>query len=314
MFGVFVRALAGALALFPALAFAQSSPLPGFPPGVFQSRAAIDAAPSGRTCTDDTASTNFLARTSGLSNTQKDAYCNLIKGLESDGIITGNLSGATGCGSILDAFYILATNTTTTAALNLCGTSFSLVSHGSLTFTANVGYTGDGSTAYLDTQFTPSTAGGNFNTLSASFGIYLQTTTGNNSVVMGATNPTTGANYAYFQPIVSGNAFFDINSAFFPSFANTSAVGAWALSRTSSTSDAVYLNAATTAATSADTSVGTAQQSMLILAFHDTTSVDDFSTAQASAAFIGGGLTSTQAFAINNRINTYMTVFGKNVY
>lgn len=43
MFGVFVRALAGALALFPALAFAQSSPLPGFPPGVFQSRAAIDA-------------------------------------------------------------------------------------------------------------------------------------------------------------------------------------------------------------------------------------------------------------------------------
>lgn len=34
--------LAFALAFFPALAFAQSSPLPGFPPGTFQSRAAID--------------------------------------------------------------------------------------------------------------------------------------------------------------------------------------------------------------------------------------------------------------------------------
>lgn len=33
------RLLALALAVFPALAFAQSSPLPGFPPGVFQSRA-----------------------------------------------------------------------------------------------------------------------------------------------------------------------------------------------------------------------------------------------------------------------------------
>jgi hypothetical protein len=37
------RLLALALAIFPALAFAQSSPLPGFPPGVFQNRAAIDA-------------------------------------------------------------------------------------------------------------------------------------------------------------------------------------------------------------------------------------------------------------------------------
>jgi hypothetical protein len=37
------RILALALAIYPALAFAQSSPLPGFPPGVFQNRAAIDA-------------------------------------------------------------------------------------------------------------------------------------------------------------------------------------------------------------------------------------------------------------------------------
>jgi hypothetical protein len=35
----------------------------------------------GRTCTDDTASGNFLARTSGLSNAEADAYCVLIKGL-----------------------------------------------------------------------------------------------------------------------------------------------------------------------------------------------------------------------------------------
>jgi hypothetical protein len=37
------RILALALAIYPALAFAQSSPILGFPPGVFQNRAAIDA-------------------------------------------------------------------------------------------------------------------------------------------------------------------------------------------------------------------------------------------------------------------------------
>jgi hypothetical protein len=68
----------------------------------------------GRTCTDDTASTNFLARTSGLSNTEKDGACNFIKTLEANGLITGNLSGTAGCGTFsggggIDAIYLIAT-------------------------------------------------------------------------------------------------------------------------------------------------------------------------------------------------------------
>src|ERR1700722_6049094 len=95
----------------------------------------------GRTCTDDTASTNFLGRTSGLSNALQDDYCNMIKGLESDGLITGTLGSTASCGSttsasLIDLFYIFSTNTTTTANLNLCGTSFGLTQHGTITFTA----------------------------------------------------------------------------------------------------------------------------------------------------------------------------------
>src|SRR5215471_17837360 len=75
----------------------------------------------------------FLARTSGLSTQERNAYINLINGLVSDGVW-----------SLLDALYVMATNTTSTAALNLVSTSFSLVTHGSMTFTADVGYTGDG--------------------------------------------------------------------------------------------------------------------------------------------------------------------------
>jgi hypothetical protein len=122
-----------------------------------------------------TAATNFLARTSGLSGTETTAYTTMICGLVTDGVITGNLSGATGCGSVLDGLYIFATNTTTTANLNLCGTSYGLTQHGSVTFNADTGYTGDGTTGYFDTGFNPSTAGGNFSLNSASIGSYILT-------------------------------------------------------------------------------------------------------------------------------------------
>src|SRR5229473_5562637 len=52
--------------------------------------------------------TTFLARTSGLSGTETTAYTNLICGLVTDGVYPS-----------LDALYIFATNTTTTANLNL---------------------------------------------------------------------------------------------------------------------------------------------------------------------------------------------------
>ena len=120
------------------------------------------AAGGGRSCTDDTASTNFIARLTGSpSNTLLDAYCVLIKGLESDGIITGNLSGTAGCGSVLDVLGIFATNTSTNAKLNLCGTNYPFTYNGtpaeSSQFAANLGYTGDGSTVYLDTAYNIST-------------------------------------------------------------------------------------------------------------------------------------------------------------
>ena len=53
-----------------------------------------------------TAATNFLARTS-LAGGDVTNYTTLICGLVTDGIITGDLSGARGCGTKLDLFYVL---------------------------------------------------------------------------------------------------------------------------------------------------------------------------------------------------------------
>ena len=114
--------------------------------------------PANLTCAQ---STTFLARTTGLNTAHQTAYGNVICHLVNDNIITGNLTGATGgCGTLLDALYLMATQTAVAGALNLCGTSYSLVPTGAPAFTVDGGWTGvEGSTTvFLNTQFQPSSA------------------------------------------------------------------------------------------------------------------------------------------------------------
>src|SRR5208283_3321474 len=92
-----------------------------------------------------------------------------------------------GTWSLLDALYIFATNTTTTAALNLVSSSFTGTVNGTLTFSADNGWTGDGSTGYFGTNFIPSIALGNCKLNSCSMGIYdLTSNTGAQTCQLGA--------------------------------------------------------------------------------------------------------------------------------
>ena len=110
-----LRALIAIVLLLVAYSSAQS---------YWQSRSQI-AVVTNITCAQGT---TFLARTTGLDAAHQTAYQNTICHLVNDSIITGNLTGAAGgCGSLLDAFYLMATADATTAALNICGTSYSLV-------------------------------------------------------------------------------------------------------------------------------------------------------------------------------------------
>jgi len=91
---------------------------------------------------------------------ETNAYINLINGLVADGTWT-----------LFDLLYILATKTLrlprSILLVQIPHLSLRMVSP---TFTADVGYTGDGSTGYLDTQWTPSSNGINFTKDSASIG------------------------------------------------------------------------------------------------------------------------------------------------
>lgn len=96
-----------------------------------------------------TTASNFLARTSGLDATHIAAYTALLNGLDADGLTAK-----------LDMLHIYATQDSTTALLNLVSSSYNGVIHGSPNFTADQGFasTEAGSTAYIDTQFNPTTA------------------------------------------------------------------------------------------------------------------------------------------------------------
>jgi hypothetical protein len=318
--GEFVmRKLLTFLVALGAIVFAVVSPVSAQTP---QIRAAVlnYQPPPPPSCTQ---AANFLARTSFLNGTESAAYTALICGLVSDGIITGTVngpnSGSGACGSILDALYILATNNTTTASLNLCGTSYSLIAVNSPTFTADQGYAGNGTSSSLNTQFVPGTGSPNYTPTGASFGAYDRTS----STTVSSTATIIGASFngqSYIQPLTTSSAMSaDVNTTTFAlGGVNANRQGAWIVSRTSSSTISLYgpqgsstpLNTVTTGDTNA---AGPTGVSFAILGLGGT-SVTKFSTDQIGAAFIGGALTGTQAAAINNRINTYMKALGVNIY
>jgi hypothetical protein len=255
---------------------------------------------------DAAQTTAFLARTSGLSGTETAAYKALINGLVSDGTW-----------SLLDALYIFATNNTTTAKLNLVSTSFTATYNGtpaeSTQFTADQGYTGDGSTVYLDTGFIPSSAGGVFTLNSSHIGQYMLTsrTVDQNYVAMGSDT----TNYTYVQLKTSGQVFYDINAQNFPSATNSNAQGFYIETRTGASATAIYKNGnATALGTGAGTSASLTTGHIIILALDNSGSQLFFDPSQIAAATIGAGISSANYVLISNRINAYMTALGINVY
>jgi hypothetical protein len=249
----------------------------------------------------------FLARTSGLSLTETNAYKALINGMVLDGTF-----------SLMRAFYIFATNNTTTAALNLASTSFGITANGSLTFTADQGWAGDGSTGWLDTGFTASISGMSLN--SASLGIYDRTSNSSASFAsaMGVSDAA-GTARLILQPQNGTGPFatnFALNDNAFVSLTCTNSQGLWIASRTISSQDNLFLDGvAVSGSPVSATSSTLPDQTMPICASRSLTGVvGNFSNDQFAAAFIGDGLTTTRMASVSARINAYMTAIGANVY
>ncbi len=255
---------------------------------------------------------NFVARSTGLDATHLTAYATLLDGLTTDGFFDGS-----GNPILLDALYIWATQSTSTRAnakLNLVQNLYNLTESGTVSFAADVGYTGDGSTFYLDPSFVPSSASSpKFVQDSASFGLAIQSTgNGGTTYAMGS---ATG-NGAYFSPNDSGTMSTAINGPLFQPL-NANQQGLWGLTRTAASgagSSAVYRNGSTTPfATDTQTSTGVPGFSMVMFVLNIPTPLL-FYGGQMSAAWIGAGLSAANYKKLSDRINTYLTGFSVGLY
>lgn len=256
-----------------------------------------------------TESSNFIARTSGLSVANKLRYDTLICGLVTDGLFATR-----------DAFYILAAPDSTTAKLNLISASFGLTEVGSVTFTANVGYNTDGTTGALDTNYDPWNGAGPYQFVqdSASMGICVSTNNAayDTGAVMGSVGNGTGSNASNLYLMQnSAVAFAAINAGgnFFPTISTQQ--GNWILSRTASNATELYRNAASVATSANVSAPGTVNAVNMWVMGSRTTLGNSFANTadKFTYAFFGGALNATQVANLTARVATFMTGIGINV-
>lgn len=240
----------------------------------------------------------FFARASGLDAKHKRAYDRMIRGLVADGIW-----------SKLDALYIWATVNQATALLNLKSSSFACTTSGTVSFSADNGFTGNATDFFLDSGFNPNAGGGNYLLDSASFGVYIltnRTATTSNKFNFGADNAGAFTLVASINVLDAVGGFRTLkNDATAATDATAgTARGSWGVSRTGASTGSFCRNGAQLG-TFVNASVGLPTQTFYFFALHFSGAfgfVDD----QMAAGFIGGGLTSAQLNSLSNRINTYM--------
>lgn len=232
--------------------------------------------------------TTLAAALDGGENTS--AVQTLVCGMVTDGTY-----------SLLDGLYVFATNSQANAQVNWAkpGTN-NLTAHGSLTFSANSGYTSDGSTGYLDTGFIPSSAGGNVTLNSANFGACDFT-----GSVFGASGAQDGAVYFAVEYANTTTVYLDLNDGNFATIGSTNETGSRVDVRTSSSSITSYKNGSSIG--SAANNSGTLEtKSLYLLGFNNNGTAASFSSDQFGYFFFGGTLSGTQVTNIYNRLHTYL--------
>lgn len=249
----------------------------------------------------------YLARTTGLSDTQKGYLDTMITGLVNDGVFAK-----------LDALWIYANANAGNAVLNVISTSYPCIANGSPSFTPFQGYTGvdSSSTVYLDTQFNPFTASGHYaqngGNLSAWSNTAAQATATGGSI-LGLYN---GSVSAQLLPYYSdGNSYFQLNTTSAP-FAGAlgTALGHWMANRTTSLQITGYQNDSSAVVTSGGDTSGTMPNgNIYVLAQNLVGTGANFGGGrQLSMASVGGDLVTGGDLtgAYYTRLRTYMTAIG----
>jgi hypothetical protein len=248
---------------------------------------------------DTDAAAYFAAMTVQPDATRKGLINTLIVGLKADGVWAS-----------LDVLYLLASHDAQAARLNAkAPATFAATAVNSPTFTTDRGYAGDGSTSYLNTGYTPSTAGGQFVQNSASFGVYVNA--GVDTALTAAT--AMGAGNSNLVPRRSGDFVFgNVSSGTVANFiAATTRFGLTVLNRTASAVSVGYrTGVGGTNMTAASAAVATVP--FFIGGLNTAGSLAGAVNNRVAVALIGAGMNATLNTALNSRLSTFLTAIGAN--
>ena len=254
-------------------------------------------------------SQQFLSRIVDPGVIRCNLYAAMIDGFVND----GNWASITG-------LWMHAADVIATAKINLKSSSYTCIQTGTLTFTANHCFTGNGSTGYLDTGIDNK---GGISQNNNSFGYYCLTarTAYVTMIAMGADDGTGPRDYGpryttnYSQIVDEGGLSYYTGGS---RHGTSDPSGMHIVSVTGATTGAIYRNGNTTAAhalAGTTVAVTTAHNIYLFARSADPgPGADTFTTDQHAAHFVGTGLTATQASKIAARINTYLTALSVNAY
>lgn len=177
------------------------------------------------------------------------------------------------------------------------------------TFTTDRGYTGDGTTQYINTGWNPSTAGGKFTQNDCSMGVWSGTdATSGAQYDCGNSDATINGRSGATAPITAQSA-----ASSTPTLPASTSVGFTSWTRTSSTAGTAYKNGASMGAIST-TSATLRNATFLICAANSSTTgtvtAGNFSTRRIQALCWGSQLSGAEQLALYNALATYMTAVG----
>lgn len=237
----------------------------------------------------------FAAMSSAPDATRKTALNTLIAALKTAGVWAK-----------LDALYIMAAHDAQAARVNALDPASVATVNGTLTFTTDRGYAGNGSTGYLNTGWNPTTASSpKYTQNSAHMGVWNRTVSGNGTDV-GITNyALIRSNYfGTARTYTNQNGVIDIPAG---------GVGHFLWTRRTSTSVEGYKNA-TSGVTSGFGSSAIINAPFLIAAANSHTTggvtAADFSGNQLPFVHWGAQLSAGEITALYNALDTYKTAVG----
>jgi len=237
-----------------------------------------------------------IAAGGSLTTTEQSATLQLVLDLKANSLWTP-----------MKAIYPMVGASAAACAQNLKSSSFTGTFTSGWTF-ASTGVTPNGTSAYLDTGFAPSS---NLTSNNASIGYYGGTSGTSLKCAMGAGGG--GSFYQIYPAYPSYGLFADIFDASNVFTTNLSADGFIFAYRNSSSTQKKHSIRGTITTKTESTSAGTISSNLVLGARNNSGSFQDYSNLQQRFAFMGDGLTDTQASNFYTAVQAFQTTLSRNV-